>query len=268
MLDEAAVEEALTERPDETLSLLADMTGATDERLRALARRLAGRVVIGLARADSARRRGIGRVRSLPMDETGGDLDLDVSIEPLQLAAATGVAPAADELAVRTWARPDTALCLLIDRSGSMSGARLAAAAVAAAAAAERAPEDYSVVAFGETAMVIKAQNQVRPVEDVVQDVFALRGFGPTDLGLALRAARAQLTLSNATRSRVVLLSDCRPTSGREPERDASSIDELQVIAPADDCADAQSFARSVGARFSPLHGPSDVPAAFARLAD
>ena len=66
--------------------MLADMTGATDERLRALARRLAGRIVIGLARADAARRRGIGKMRSLPMDDTGGDLDMDASLEVLQLA--------------------------------------------------------------------------------------------------------------------------------------------------------------------------------------
>ncbi|MDE0804226.1 MAG: hypothetical protein OSA99_13005, partial [Acidimicrobiales bacterium] len=136
------MEESLGERPDETLSLLGDMTGATDEKLRFLARRLAGRIVLDIARADAARRRGIGRMKTMPMDETGGDLDLDSSIESIQLAAATGVAPSVDELTVRTWARPDTALCLLVDRSGSMSGERLAAAAVAAAATAERAPDD------------------------------------------------------------------------------------------------------------------------------
>ncbi len=76
VLDESAIEESLAERPDETLAMLADMTGATDEHLRALARRLAARIVIGMARADAARRRGIGKMRSLPMDDTGGDLDI------------------------------------------------------------------------------------------------------------------------------------------------------------------------------------------------
>jgi Mg-chelatase subunit ChlD len=268
VLDEAAVEESLSERPDETLALLAELTGATDEKLRALARRLAGRLVIGIARADAARRRGIGKMRTLPMDDTGGDLDLDASIDALQLAAASGVAPAVDELTVRTWARPDTALCLLIDRSGSMSGDRLAAAAVAAAATAERAPEDYSVLAFSDKVMILKGQDQRRSVDEVVEDVFRLRGVGPTDLALALRVAASQLAGSTAARRRVILLSDCRPTQGTAPEIEVGSLDELHIIAPADDAADAEAFARAVGARWAPLSGPSAVPAAFAALAD
>lgn len=262
------MEESLAERPDETLSLLADMAGATDERLRALARRVAGRIVIDLARADAARRRGLGRMRTLPMDETGGDLDLDSSFESLQLATASGAAPSVDELSVRTWASPATALCLVIDRSGSMSGARLAAAAVAAAATAERAPDDFSVLAFSDKVMVIKGQDQRRPVDDLVDDVFRLRGHGPTDLALALRVAADQLASSAAQRRRVILLSDCRPTQGTAPELEAGRLDEIHVVAPADDAADAEAFARAVGARFAALAGPSAVPAAFAELAD
>ena len=262
------MEESLAERPDETLSLLADLAGATDEKLRDLARRLAGRIVIGIARADAARRRGIGRIRTMPMDDTGGDLDLDSSIESLQLSVAAGMAPSPDELSVRTWARPDTAVCLVLDRSGSMSGARLAAAAVAVAATAERAPDDHSVLAFSDKVMVIKGQDQRRAVDEVVDDVFRLRGHGPTDLALALRVAATQLSGSTAQRRRVILLSDCRPTQGTAPEVEVGALDELHVIAPADDSADAEAFARAVGARFAVLSGPSQIPAVFAELAD
>ena len=51
----------------------------------------------------------------------------------------------------RDWGRPDLALCLLVDASGSMSGSRLATAAVTAAACSWRAPGEYAVVSFART---------------------------------------------------------------------------------------------------------------------
>lgn len=268
VLDDDALARSLAEHPDETLTLLADLTGATDEKLRGLARRVAGRIVVDVARAEPDRRRGIGRIRTLPMDDAGGDLDLDASLDALQLSQATGTVPATEELRVRSWARPDTAICLVIDRSGSMTGDRLAAAAVATAAAVQRAPDDVSVLAFSNKVMVLKGQRQARSLDDVVDDVFRLRGFGPTDLALALRVAAAQLSTSTAQRRRVILLSDCRPTQGSEPERDVAGLDELWIVAPADDTADAERFASATGARWAALTGPSGVPAAFSSLSD
>ncbi len=72
------------------------------------------------------------------------------SIEALAEARARGEAPDPERLHVRGWARPGTALCLIVDRSGSMGGRPLATSAVAAAAIAWRAPDDYSVLAFGQ----------------------------------------------------------------------------------------------------------------------
>lgn len=265
-LDASAVEEAMSESPDEMLSLLADLTGATDVKLRALAQQLAGRLVLDLAQAGPTRGRGVGKLRSIPMDETGGDIDLDTSLEPLQLAAASNVPPAIEDLRVRKWTQPETAICLVIDRSGSMNGERLASAAVATAAASQRAPSDHAVVAFSDTAIVVKSQSVHRSQDDVVNDIFRLRGSGPTDLALALRTAKAQLARSSATRKRVILLSDCRPTAGTAPELECSSIEELHIIAPADDCEDARRLAQMVGAKFAALTGPSHIPAVFALL--
>ena len=267
-LDESAFDDELEADPDEALSLLADLTGATDQHLRDLARRLAGRVVVDVVRTGAPRRRGIGRLRHAPADRSHGELDLDRGLETLAAARALGVAPALDELHAREWSRPDLALCLLVDRSGSMGGARLATAAVAAAACLWRAPLDTSVVAFGDEAVVLAAQGSGRAPESVVEDLFRLRGHGPTDLALALRVARGQLDRSSAGRRLTVLLSDARATKGGDPVAEAAALDELVVLCPAGDSAEARQLADQLGARWVEVAGPSEVPDAFAAVLD
>lgn len=248
--------------------MLADMTGATDERLRALALRLAGRLVIDLARGGPPRSRGVGRMRSQSAEIASGDLDLDRSMEALVEARATGGAPPLADLVVHAWSRPDAALALVIDKSGSMGGDRLASAALAAAAAAWRGPVDHSVLAFADRVIVIKAQDVQRHADEVVNDVFSLRGHGTTNLDLALRQAHAQLERSRARRRLTILLSDCEPTAGTDPLPAARGLEELAIIAPVDAADGAQAFATASGARLVLLEGPSDIPSAFATLLD
>ncbi len=279
MLDDAAFDAALAADGDEALTMLAAMTGATDERLRELARRLAGRVVVEAARGGTPRSQGVGRLRSRPAAAVPADLDVDASLDALVVARATSVAPPLDELVVREWARPDLAVCLVVDASGSMGGARLATAALAAAAAAMRAPADLGVLAFNDRVIAICSQGAARPVGAIVDDLLGLRGHGPTDLHLALEAARAQLARSRASRRLCVLLSDCAATVGDEPLIIARALDELVVIAPAGEPDpagagdpagpdDAARFARAVGARLARVSGPSDVPGAFTAVVD
>jgi hypothetical protein len=45
-------------------------------------------------------------------------------------------------------------------------------------------------------------------------------------------------------------------------------LDELAIVAPADDSDDAAQLAAQVGCRWVPLSGPSAIPAAFAQLLD
>lgn len=264
-LDEAAVDEAMRESPDEMLGMLADLTGATDPRLRDLARRLAGRLMIDVATRGPSRPRGIGRITEQPYRPDAGDLDIDASLDAL-VESRRGIAPDAERLRVRGWTRPGTALCLLVDRSGSMGGQPLATSAIAAAAVASRNPEDYSIVAFGKDMVVAKSQDVHKDSERVVNDVLALRGFGTTDLAGALVTAHRQLSRSRAGRRVTILLSDCRATVEGDPVAAAAGLDELVVLAPAADHDEAAAFAARTGARLALVDGPSDVPAALARV--
>ncbi|MYL04837.1 MAG: hypothetical protein F4011_11740, partial [Acidimicrobiaceae bacterium] len=136
--------------PDQTLALLADMAAAADRRMAALAARLAGRLALDLARAGAASAGGVGRLETARADRCSGDVDIDRSLDGLLEARAASRPVGLDELWVQHWQRPATAISLIVDRSGSMGGPRLAAAAVAAAACALRAPQQWSALAFGD----------------------------------------------------------------------------------------------------------------------
>ncbi|MFN6121773.1 MAG: vWA domain-containing protein [Actinomycetes bacterium] len=258
-LDEAAVDESMRDDPDETMAMLADLTAATDPKLRELARRLAGRLFLELSRRGPTRPRGVGKLVEQRYRPDAGDLDVDASMDALVDAGGDPRRVDPERLRVRGWVQPGTALCLLVDRSGSMGGKPLATSAVAAAAVAWRSPADYSVLAFGKDVVVAKSQDVVKSGEQVVSDVLSLRGFGTTDLAGALQVARDQLGRSRAGRKVAILLSDCRATVEGDPVEAARGIDELVVVAPEGDSDEAAAFARRAGARLTTVRGPSSV---------
>ena len=267
-MDAAAAAALAAADPDRALSLLADMAAATDPRMAAVAARLAGRLALDLARSGRREGRGPGRLTRERADRADGDIDLEASLDALAEARAQGRTPGLGDLLVSRWGRPAPAVAVVVDRSGSMGGRRLAVAAVAAAACAHRAPAEWALIAFSDQAVAVKSLDQDREVTAVVNDVLGLRGYGTTDLAAALSAAAEQLARSRASRRIAVLLSDCRSTAGADSAAAARKLAELAVIAPADDSADAAAWARGVGARFATVDGPRAIPAAVAAVLD
>lgn len=258
----------MSDDPDEMLAMLADLTGATDPALRELARRLAGRLFLDVAKRGPSRPRGTGKLTTQRYRPDGGDLDIDASLDAVLSARSANSAIDPDELRIRAWAQPGTAICLLVDRSGSMGGKPLATNAVAASAVAWRAPDDYSVLTFGKDVVAAKSQDVAKSNEMVVDAVLALRGFGTTDLVGALIAARDQLSRSSAGRKITVLLSDCRATVEGDAVSAALGLDELVIVAPESDDDEAQALAAAAGAKITTVSGPSDAAAALTRVLD
>ncbi len=242
------------------------MAQATDSQLAKLSRRLAGRLVLDLARTGRARSRGVGKLTTARADEATGDLDIDASLDALLQARVERRPPAVDELRATHWQKPGTAVCLLVDRSGSMDGERLASAALAAAVCAWRAPNQFAVLAFGDKVVAVKELEQTKKPERVVAEVLALRGHGTTDVALALRAAARQLAPSTATRKLTVLLSDAEVTTGGDPVPPARALDELVVLAPADEPEHARELVSASGARMAEVAGPMSVLDALRRV--
>jgi magnesium chelatase subunit D len=265
LLDENELPRLLAADPDATVTLLADLTLATDTKLRATAQRLAARVFVQLGATGWRQSRGTRRLG--PGSHDDGDLDLDRTFERWQGSWP----PDADQLVTRSWQAHPRAVCLLIDTSGSMSGLAIAIAAVAAAGVvlAARRRLDPGVVAFGGDVTVLQAQGKRRVPEELVGDLLKLRGHGMTDLAAGLRAAGEQLA-SAAARDRVtILLSDCLRTAGGDPASALTGIDKLQVICPLpteESQAAAAILARRGGGVSQPVRTLADVAPALARV--
>jgi Mg-chelatase subunit ChlD len=264
VLDQEAMSRTLAGEPS-AFELLALMTTATDERLRAAAIRLSSQIVLDRARAGRPSMRGISRLRPA-RGALDGDLDIDASIDGVSAARAEARPVGHDDLTTVHWARPRTAFAVVIDRSGSMSGARLAAAATVAAACALRAPREHAVLSFAATVEVIKPLASDTAPAVVAERLLGLRGHGVTRLAGALKAAGEQLATARARRRVVILLSDCRSTDEDDTIETACSLPELIILAPADDHEQAAQLAGLCGARWGRITHPLDAAAVLDQL--
>ena len=227
-LDEDAFAGLMGADPDAAAALLADLATATDRELRSSARRLAARVFVQVGRVGATRARGTRRLVSTRRPE--GDLDLDRTLDRW-----SGVwPPAAEDLVTRNWTGSRRAVCLLVDRSGSMQGLGVAIAAVAAAGVVLAADErlQTSVLTFADEVTVLQHLGRHRAAEDVVLELVGLRGHGKTDIAGALRGARRELAPATADERVVVLLSDGLSTAGEPAESALAGIDRLHVLCP------------------------------------
>ncbi len=262
-LDAAAFASHLRTDGDAALALLADLAVATDPALRRQARRLAQQLLPALGRAAQPRRRGTRRIVARA-GAPEGDLDVDRTLE-----RSLGQRPQdARDLVARQFAGAPRAACLLVDRSGSMSGHAVALAAVAAAAVVTASGERLrcSVVAFASEPLVLLSAEPVRPAGAVVDDLLSLRGHGRTDLARALRVAAGQLEQVPPGGRAALLLSDALHTKGEDPVPAAGALDCLHVLgtsAEPDAVAAGKALARRGGGRYLPATTLVEMTAAL-----
>jgi magnesium chelatase subunit D len=219
ILDVAAFGMEMARDRSAAVAMLADLAVATDPALRRDARRLAGRLLPPLARVGPPRRRGTRRMVARP-GAVDGDLDIEKTFER---SLGRPVHDSRD-LVVRQFAAAPRAICLLVDRSGSMSGRAVALAAVAAAAVVSARGDRLrcSVVAFASEPLILLAHPTARPSTAVVDDLLSLRGHGRTDVARALRVAAELLEQVPHGGRTALLMSDALHTAGADPPPRAS----------------------------------------------
>lgn len=255
---------------DGGLLLLVDLAKATDRELRTRARQLAVLLLMPVARTPGQSRTG-GSARIGAVRAGGVDLDTDATIERLVETPVMG----ADDLRWRGWHRPSRAVVLIVDASGSVSGAPLATAVIAAAALAARLgpPDELGVVAFWSKVVVLRHIGDPSPPSDVIERLLVLRSGDTTDMAAGIRAGLAELASTNAARKDVIVVTDGLANEGGDPCEAAGTaascgalVHVLALAGDEDSTAACRRLAEAGGGQVAPLERPSDAVGAIAAL--
>ena len=181
-----------------------------------------------------------------------GELDVEASLEAyVRTAGRLG----ATDLRLLARARQAHDYLILVDHSGSMVGKKLLLSALLAAVLAQLTADrrgDYAVLAFDDHLASVKAFDEGRDVEAVVETVLRLPEGRATDLSRAFRHA-AELCTGRAAGNPTdcIVISDCMPTRGDATfaglERLAQAVGSLYVAYVEEDGAAIELFSPSSG---------------------
>ena len=232
------------------------------------ARHIAARLAIARPRHDSARRRGVGELRSVRYTGNSDDIDLEATLERI----AGQVAPEDDDIVVRERSSIRRAIVLAVDVSGSMRGERIrTAAATVGALAGELRSDDLAVIAFWSDAAVLSSFGRPTPAPELIETLIRIPARGLTNVSFPLLMAGQQLAQVPVRDRRVLLLSDCVHNAGPDPRVAAGQLPRLDVLLDTSGEHDldlARDLARVGRGRLSQARTFREVPAALARLLD
>ena len=134
--------------------------------------------------------------------------------------------------------KPSLAMCLVIDRSGSMGGQRIELAKDAAKAAIELlTPQDFAaVIAFDNQPYVIAPMQSTASTSVIISAIATIEAAGGTNIYPALVEAHEQLRRVPARLKHVILLTDGYSTPGdfegiaRQLARDQITVSTVGVV--------------------------------------
>lgn len=170
---------------------------------------------------------------------------------------------------------PSVALSLVIDRSGSMSGLPMEMAKQAAKATVDTLASDdlIAVIAFDSAPVRAVKMQPARNRSRIKSDISRIQAGGGTEIFPALDAAYQELSVTDARRKHVILLTDGRASSsGIRDLVQAMAAESITVttvgLGPEVDDQLLSSIKDFGGGRYHKALDPSSLPRIFTREAE
>ena len=209
----------------ESLELFIKVFGMLKPDIRALAVKIANRLIINIAKqiADTGYRSG--KLKLMQGITDGNEIELDRSLENYMESPEVGIL----ENVVSYVRQPEKiAFLVMLDSSYSMRGMKIILAAVTAASIAQHFKQDYVVLAFNDIVSVLKRIDDSTGPDRVLERLFALEMKGATNIRSALEAGLHEV--GKFERKTGLILTDGAWNRGGDPLEVAAKFDKLNVI--------------------------------------
>jgi Mg-chelatase subunit ChlD len=166
-------------------------------------------------------------------------------------------------------------IVLILDTSGSMYGRLLLNAALTTSVLAyNMEKEDFAIVLFNSTAMIMKKIDQKKPIISVIDDILDSEAVGFTNISIGLEKGLKELNKTKEKRkSRFgILISDGVFNRGKDPIEIAKTYPQLHVIGmPAENDADqgiatCREIAKAGRGKFYAVNDYKEIPRALIEL--
>ncbi len=199
--------------------------GMLKENVRSKAVKIAGRLIINIAKqiADTGCRSG--KMRLVDGFSDSAEIEFDRSLEKFTEQPELGIL---DNLVSYVRKQEKMAFVMMFDHSFSMKGMKIILAAITAATIAQHFKRDYGILAFNNRVTVLKDIDIETGPETVLKRLFSLELTGDTDISLVLKTGLEHL--AGYQDKRGLILTDGAWNRGDDPLRAAARFDKLNVI--------------------------------------
>jgi hypothetical protein len=192
---------------------------------KAIAIKLATRMILKIAAQISDTGFRSGRLQYLKSRDPSDDIELDQSVERY----LNHFDQQLHEQLVTSVRIPERrAFMLMLDRSYSMRGIKIVRAAIAAAAVALHYRKDYGIIYFSTFPLLLKGINAGQTPELLIEKIFNLQLQGETNIAAALQLGLREM--HSYTKKIGLLLTDGSWNRGKDPIEVAPRFDALHVI--------------------------------------